>query len=345
MSANVTNVVWYQKNVLAYLLLPLSLLYWVIISIRRILYKIHFFKTHRLPCPVIVVGNITVGGTGKTPVVIALVNECKKRGLRPGVISRGYGRKSSSPVEWVTAESDPRLTGDEPVIIARATGVPMVVGKSRVAAASALLAKASCDVIISDDGLQHYALARDIEIAVIDGTRRFGNGFCLPAGPLREMPSRLNRVDFVINNSGSPKSNEYLMQVVMDEVVLLNDETQVLSWSALSQKKVVAIAGIGNPARFFDALRKKGVVFTARTFPDHHDYQKSDFDFLNDEVVIMTEKDAVKCSAFSDRRFYVARGHVDIDPQFFENVFNALIKSAPVMSNERMRIIRNFDQN
>lgn len=321
-----TNAIWYRKNILAYFLLPLSLLYWMVISIRRILYKTHFFKTHRIPCPVIVVGNITVGGTGKTPVVIALVNECKKRGLRPGVISRGYGRKSSSPVEWVTAESDPRLTGDEPVIIATATGVPMVVGTSRVMAARTLLAKTPCDVIISDDGLQHYALARDIEIAVIDGTRRFGNEFCLPAGPLREMPSRLNRVDFVINNSGLLQSHEYLMQVVMDEVVLLNDETQRLSWEALSQKKIVAIAGIGNPARFFDALKKKGIVFTARTFPDHHAYQKSDFNFLNDEIVIMTEKDAVKCRAFSDHRFYVARGHVDIDPQLFERLFNQLLK-------------------
>lgn len=324
------NNIWYKKSLIAHFLFPISLIYQLIISIRFYLYKIKFFKTYRINIPVIIVGNITVGGTGKTPLVIALVNELKKRGFKPGIISRGYGGKSKVWPQSVNENSDPILVGDEAVLMAKKTGVPVVVGPKRFQDALKLLDL--CNVIISDDGLQHYALARDIEIAVIDGTRGLGNGFCLPAGPLRESKNRLKTVDFVVvnsMNSGVPQSralsqakSEHTMHFVIDDIININS-TEKLSESQIN--KIIAIAGIGNPERFFNSLREKEIAFTSKIFPDHHYFKKTDFDFvLSNEIIMMTEKDAVKCAAFADARFYVVRGHAIVAEQLIELIVQRL---------------------
>ena len=308
---------------LSYLLLPLSFIYRSIIFIRRKLYRLSIFKSHRLPVPVIIVGNITVGGTGKTPLVIALTEALKKHGFHPGIISRGYRGKSQSWPQSVTPNSDPYLVGDEAVLMAKKTGVPVVVGPKRVVAAQKLLAEYQCDIIISDDGLQHYALERDIEIAVIDGERQLGNTFCLPAGPLREPPSRLKTVDFVVFNSPVSPA-QYAMHFVIDDIVNMKNGIPFSSHST----DIIAIAGIGNPDRFFNTLRDQKIQFQSKIFPDHHHFQLADFNFLKkNHVVLMTEKDAVKCTAFADDRFYVVRGHAEIQCDF---IVNAVIAASPV---------------
>lgn len=317
--------IWYQKTFLSRCLFPLSILYQFIILVRRFLYQHKIFSVTRVIPPVIVVGNITVGGTGKTPLVIALVAALKKQGFHPGVISRGYGGKSKQWPVVVDSVSDPIRVGDEAVLIAKSTAVPVVVGPKRVDDVKKLLSVSACDVIVSDDGLQHYALHRDIEIAVIDSSRQCGNGYCLPAGPLREPASRLKTVDFIISN-GKKNHGEFEMQFVIDSIVNLQDENKTINLSALSNQKIIAVAGIGNPDRFFQSLRLLGISFSEKIFPDHHAFQKSDFDFLNNQIIVMTEKDAVKCRHFCDSRFYVARGHAVVDDLFFQQLFQRLQK-------------------
>ncbi len=321
---NIINHIWYEKNIFCYFLFPISLLYRFIISMRKFLYKIKLFKSHKINIPVIVVGNITVGGTGKTPLVIALVKSLQKQGFSPAVITRGYGGKNKVWPHYVDENSDPLLVGDEAVLIAKNTGVPVVAGPNRVADALLLLRRDKsrlyeCNIIISDDGLQHYALARDIEIAVIDSTRRFGNGFCLPAGPLREPKNRLKTVDFIVAN-GKANPGEFEMQFVIDDIINLNDNNKKLNLSELSHKKIMAVAGIGNPERFFESLRACTISFTTKIFPDHHAFSKNDFDCIHADIILMTEKDAIKCNSFADDRFCVVRGHAVIDEMLFQAV-------------------------
>jgi tetraacyldisaccharide 4'-kinase len=318
---NINNL-WYKHNFISIILLPFSFIYRFIVFIRRLLYQFKIFKSIRISVPVIVVGNITVGGTGKTPLVIALVKALQENGFHPGIITRGYGGKNKIWPQKITENSDPVLVGDEAVLLAKKTKVPVFAGPNRVSTALLLLQTNQCNVIVSDDGLQHYALARDIEIAVIDSMRRLGNGFCLPAGPLREPPKRLKAVDFVVSN-GVALVGEYKMQFVIDEICSLQDKS--ILTNNHSYLNIIAIAGIGNPERFFNSLRSLNIIFTSRIFPDHYPFQKTDFDFLNkDDIVIMTEKDAVKCAAFSDNRFYVARGHAELDPEFVLSVVSSL---------------------
>jgi tetraacyldisaccharide 4'-kinase len=319
------NKIWYQKNNIHYFLWPFSLLYRLVIAIRQYGYKINLFKSVKMTVPVIIVGNITVGGTGKTPLVIALVKALQNEGFSPGVITRGYGGKNKAWPVLVNAKSDPNLCGDEAVLIAKNTNVPVVAGPDRIKDTELLL-QSNCNIIVSDDGLQHYALARDIEIAIVDSTRRFGNGFCLPAGPLRESVDRLNTVDFIVAN-GVANTGEYAMQFVIDEIVTLNDEHKKLDPLLSGDKKMMAIAGIGNPERFFNALRSLRLFFTTKIFSDHHAYKKSDFDFLNVDIILMTEKDAIKCTAFADDRFYVVKGHAQLDPVFLQKVIAMIQKS------------------
>jgi tetraacyldisaccharide 4'-kinase len=290
---------WYKEMYISAWLMPLSMLYLDAIRFRRFLYKVGFKKIHRLPVPVIVVGNITVGGTGKTPLVIWLVDLLKQQGYNPGVISRGYAGNAEDGLHVVRPESDATKLGDEPVLIARRAACPVMVGADRPAAARKLLAEFDCDIIISDDGLQHHALQRDIEIVVIDGERRFGNGYCLPVGPLREPPERVKSVDLVVVNT--PKElleGEYAMQCQGDYLInLLSGKRQPLS--ALAGKACHAIAGIGNPKRFFDQLGKAGLVCQNHAFPDHHAFTAADLHFKDSLPLIMTEKDAVKCAGFA----------------------------------------------
>ena len=301
---------WYQTHFITLVLLPLSWLFCAVVAVRRVLYRLGLLPSTRLPVPVIVVGNINVGGTGKTPLVVALVEYLRARGYRPGIISRGYGGQATREAPrheamMVSAGSDPAVMGDEPVLLVQRCQCPLFISASRVSAAQHLLQQTDCDVIISDDGLQHYALQRDIEIVVLDGERRLGNGHCLPAGPLRETPRRLRKVDFVVSN-GEARSGEYAMRLQLGDACRVNDVTHTRPLSSFKGSTVHAVAGIGNPARFFRQLCQAGLQLTEHPFPDHYAYQAQDIDFADPLPVLMTEKDAVKCRSFAtDRHWFV----------------------------------------
>jgi tetraacyldisaccharide 4'-kinase len=298
------NRIWYERAAPPWALMPFALLYGAGAALRRVLYAHGVWRAARLPCAVVVVGNLSVGGTGKTPLVCWLVEHLRERGLHPGIVTRGYGG-SSSNVRPVTALDDPAIVGDEPVLLARRTGVPVAVGRDRPAAAQLLL-RAGCDVIVSDDGLQHYALARDCEIVVIDGDRRFGNGWLLPAGPLREPPGRLKGVDAVVVNGGRPLLEGALgMRLEARHAVSLREGT-VEPLSALAGRSIHAVAGIGNPERFFNMLRARGIAVVGRSLVDHARLSPADIEFGDDKRVLMTEKDGVKCRPFAGpRHWYV----------------------------------------
>lgn len=294
---------WYKPQPIRWLLSPLSLLYRIVITLRKALYKAGIFKQTKLTVPVIIVGNISVGGTGKTPFVIWLAMQLQQAGFKPGIISRGYGGKAETYPQSVTPDSDPRIVGDEPIIITRQTACPMVVSPNRVEAGQQLLQQHDCDIIISDDGLQHYALGRDIEIIVVDGQRLFGNQYCLPAGPLREPLSRLNDIDFVVHNT--PRDTAaYGMHLQQGQAINLPDPTLTKPLAEFNAQTVHAIAGIGNPNRFFDQLSKQGLTLTPHPFADHHPYQANDLQFNDDKPILMTEKDAVKCTHFAHKNMW-----------------------------------------
>jgi tetraacyldisaccharide 4'-kinase len=282
---------WYRRSALSLMLLPVSWIYCLLAVLRRGLYRAGVLRRERVPAPVIVVGNITVGGTGKTPLVIWLARHLAGAGFRPGVVTRGYGGKAADWPRLVHPDSDPGEVGDESVLLARRAGCPVMADPDRTRAARRLIAGHGCNVVVSDDGLQHYRLARDVEIAVIDGARRFGNGRCLPAGPLREPAGRLQAVDMRVT-SGTAASGEIAMS--LDESGI-QSATGRLAPDALRGRRVHAVAGIGHPARFFGHLRRLGMEVVEHPFPDHHAYTAGDFAFAGDEPVIMTEKDAVKC--------------------------------------------------
>ncbi len=252
--------------------------------------------------PVIVVGNLAVGGAGKTPLVIALVEALRERGYRPGVISRGHGRKTRD-ARTVRPDSTAVEVGDEPVLIAQRTQAPVAVAFRRIEAARLLVETGQVDVLVADDGLQHYGLARDIEILVVDGQRRFGNGRLLPAGPLREPIERATQCDFIVCNGGRPQAGEVLMELEARQAVTLDGSTR-RSLGGFAGQYVHGVAGIGNPGRFFGSLAAQGVKLEAHAFPDHHVYRAADLDFGDDAPVLMTEKDAVKCRGFARPNWY-----------------------------------------
>ena len=280
--------------------------YAALIALRRRLYGAGLLRRLGVGVPVIVVGNITAGGTGKTPLTIALVERLRAAGFKPGVASRGYGRRDEATARWVDAATRPEEGGDEPVLIARQTGTRVRVDRGRVAAARALAA-AGCNVIICDDGLQHYRLRRDIEIEVIDGARRYGNGRMMPAGPLREPVARSIECDFRVVNLASPEAEaafgEWPMQLQSEVAVPLRGG-RPRALSSFAGQRVHAVAGIGHPARFFAMLRAWGLGVVPHAFADHHDYRAEDFAFGSELPVLMTEKDAVKCTAFANDWFY-----------------------------------------
>ena len=305
---------WYRITPLHLLLLPISLLFRLIVATRHLLFRFGILSSVKLPVPVIIVGNITVGGTGKTPLTLWLAEQLLADGWHPGIISRGFGGSGSKPQE-VLPGSDPAAVGDEPVLMAQRQLCPVWVGRDRPAAALAVLqAHPECDIILSDDGLQHYRLQRDVEIVVVDGLRRFGNGFLLPAGPLREAPSRLREVDAVVINGGKVAPGEYLMQLEgVHFYNLLNPEITATAADFQGQS-VHAIAGIGHPERFFRHLNKLGLTVQTHPYPDHHHYSAADLDFEGSNALLMTEKDAVKCSAFADEKCWVLRVDAQLDP-------------------------------
>ena len=315
---------WYSLNPIALLLAPLAWLFCLLVRLRMLAYRRGWAHSRRFAVPLIVVGNIAVGGSGKTPLVIWLAQYLREHGYRPGIVSRGYGGTAKSWPLTVTADSDPDAVGDEPVLIARRSACPMAVGPDRVAAVELLLRDNDCDVVISDDGMQHYRLARDIEIAVIDGVRRHGNGLCLPAGPLREPRDRLRRVALTVAN-GPAAAGEFSMTLLPTLVRNLYDGSQ-RALDSFRGQRVHAVAGIGHPGRFFATLRAHGIEPVERPFPDHHRYRADDIHFGDPLPVLMTEKDAVKCAAYAERHHWAVVVDAQLPEAFGTNLLRLLTR-------------------
>ena len=327
---------WYHKNPLAYLLLPLSWVFQFVVNLRRKAYQLGIFAVHTLDTPVIVVGNICVGGSGKTPLIIWLAEYLKAKGYKPGIISRGYGATDAGAPQHVGPTSDPRRLGDEPVLLAQRSGCPVVIDANRPRAARTVAR--GCDIILSDDGLQHYALGRTIEIAVVDDVRRFGNGFCLPAGPLRESLTRLQTVDLIVRNRGTTIDNDsksplvdgseallpasYDMHFIVVGIMNLQYEDICLQAADCLNKTVHAVAGIGFPERLFNQLRDLGMKVIEHAFPDHHDFTAADLDFGDNRPIIMTEKDAVKCRRFAQAHHWYVSIKASLDESFAQHIIS-----------------------
>ncbi|MGH8806651.1 MAG: tetraacyldisaccharide 4'-kinase [Noviherbaspirillum sp.] len=338
MTAGVESVLtraWMQRGLLAWTLRPVSFLFALVAAARRMLYRSGALRAVRLPVPVVVVGNIFVGGTGKTPLAIWLVEELRRAGFVPGVISRGYGARNEAPVA-VSAESTPASAGDEPVLIAHRAHCPVMIGRDRVAAAQALLAAhPEVNLIVSDDGLQHYALRRDVEIVLCD-ERGNGNGWLLPAGPLREPGSRPR--DFTVVNAKHVPADmpppAFRMQLLGDVAERLSDRSQTIALSAIraprigarriGARRIVAAAGIGNPARFFAMLRNAGLHIEEMPLPDHYDFADNPFAHIQADLILITEKDAVKCTQLdtikNDPRLWVVPVTARIDRALAERI-------------------------
>lgn len=317
--------IWSGESPLWLLLLPLSWLYGLVSGVIRLLYRLGLKQAWRAPVPVVVVGNLTAGGNGKTPVVIWLVEQLQKRGIRPGVVSRGYGGKAAQYPLLLTAKTTTAEAGDEPVLIYQRTGAPVAVSPVRSDAVQALLAEHAVDIIITDDGLQHYALARDKEIVVIDGVRRFGNGWWLPAGPMRERASRLRSVDAVIVNGGEAKPGEIPMHLSPGMAVnLLTGERRAVSLLPA----LVAMAGIGHPPRFFATLEQCGARLEKRVpLADHQALVPDQVAALTapGQTLIMTEKDAVKCRAFAKDNWWYLPVDAELSGEQPEQLLKELI--------------------
>ncbi len=316
---------WYGKTGLTAILRPFSWIFIVLSKLRLLLFKLSILQSQKMSVPVIIVGNITVGGTGKTPLVIWIANYLKSAGFKPGIISRGYGGKAKKWPQQVRPDADPYIVGDEAVVIARQTKCPMAVGPNRLDDINALLKYSDIDIVISDDGLQHYALQRDVEIVVIDGIRRWGNGHCLPAGPLRESPTRINDVDFRITN-GIAAQGEYAMKYTGDTVINMSTHEK-RPVSDFKDMTVEAIAGIGNPDRFFNYLRTCGIRLNARSFPDHHHFESHDLGYNGDQIVLMTEKDAVKCLRLANEKWWYLPISASLPDEFGTQLLSLLGKS------------------
>lgn len=326
-TSNFIEEAWYENKNWIKIFLPISWLY-------RFLFK--FFRSRDLASAwkpdfkTIVIGNLTVGGTGKTPLVIWLANELKKEGLFPGIVSRGYKSTANKP-KLINQSSNPSDVGDEPLIIFNNTNCPVVVGPNRVEAAKYLIQNRECNVLISDDGLQHFKLGRDIEIAMIDGMRKFGNNLLLPAGPLREPIKKLDQVDFVINTNtfyskdAESKENNFLMTYKPISWVNLvtQNSVEINNWS--KDRIVYGIAGIGNPNSFFSLLRSLDFQVIEKVFPDHHEFIDTDFYEMNDLPIVMTEKDAIKCKFLKNPNCWYLKIEPAINEDFKTDLFKKII--------------------
>lgn len=284
---------WYRDTLFSRSLAPLGWFYCTLMTARRVAYRIGLLAHVRVGVPVIVVGNVTVGGTGKTPLVAWLAQYLSASRYRPGIVTRGYRGAARAWPQRVTGDSDPSLVGDEPVVLARRGGCPVVADPNRVRAAALLVREHGCDVILSDDGLQHLRLGRDIEIVVLDGERRFGNGRCLPAGPLREPATRVRSADVVLVH-GETTGEEWGMRLQPRGLHAVAGSSEMTA-DALRHTRVHAVAGIGYPERFFRELERQRLDIIRHAYPDHHAFAAADIRFNDGLPVIMTEKDAVKC--------------------------------------------------
>jgi tetraacyldisaccharide 4'-kinase len=314
---------WYKNHLTwrTFCLLPLSWVFRIVVALRKIYYSGR--HSYKAPVPVIVVGNITVGGTGKTPCVIWLAQFLKDQGFKPGIVSRGVGGKQQKMPREVTGASTAAEVGDEALLLVRRTQCPVVVGIDRVAAVKHLLTQTQTDIIISDDGLQHYPLARDIEIALVDGSRRFGNQQLLPAGPLREPVSRLKTVTFVLSRQA--QKNEFAMQLQGDSLVSLAHANMQQALTTYTGRTVHAIAAIAHPENFFALLEQAGLCVIPHIFPDHHLLGSKDIVFNDLLPVIMTEKDAVKCFAWADDRYWFLPVALHMEEAFVRQLTERLV--------------------
>ncbi len=326
----IRNKIWKKKTLTSLVLLPLSIIFFSLIFIRK---KMLFWTVNRrkdrIKKPTIIVGNITVGGTGKTPLAIYLANELTARGLHPGIISRGYGRETQD-ISEVTPNSSPVQVGDEPcIIVQQVRDCPVFVGKNKHHVAKMLLQRyPMVNVIISDDGLQHYSLERDIEICLIDGDNPFGNGFLLPAGPLREPKSRLKSVDFIVTKNIPSQLDENIptfeMQLIGATIIKLKNRQITEPLSYLKNKRFNAVAGIGNPHHFFQLLEKYNLKFQSFSFSDHHMFTPDDLDFNNSDPVLMTEKDAIKCNGFAHENWWMLPVKAKVEDTFIEKIMEKI---------------------
>jgi tetraacyldisaccharide 4'-kinase len=316
---------WYAPKAWGWLLWPATKIFAAIVRIRKYFYKKNWLTSYKATVPVIIVGNITVGGTGKTPLVIHLAQLLSKNGYKPGIVSRGYKGKVKS-VMLVSKHSDPKVVSDEAVLLANRSQCPVIIAKRRAVGIKQIVRHNKVNIIISDDGLQHYALERDIEIAVVDGTRRFGNGYSLPMGPLREPESRLDSVNLIVVNGGDTNSvREHSMKMVIKEVYSLSHPAKTVPISFFAGSKVHALAGIGCPERFFAQLRAQGIEVIEHSFPDHYEFSPASVCFSDQYPVLMTEKDAVKCRHFANAKHWVVAVSVDL-PQSFDDNFLHMVE-------------------
>ena len=323
------NSIWYEGAPIPTWAALLERAFRSLTGLRRWLYALGLQKSVRLPVAVIVVGNITAGGTGKTPLVAWLANELRRRGWQPGIVTRGYG-VAANDARRLAPDAEPGEYGDEPVWLAHATNCPVAIRRQRAAAGRLLIERDGVDVLISDDGLQHWSLARDFEIALIDAQRGFGNGRLLPAGPLREPIERLARVDAVVMNGGE-RPGAFSMDVRAERALSLRDLAIAKPLSAFAGQRAHAVAGIGNPKRFFALLRAQGIEVIAHPYPDHHRFDGSELRFEDDLPVFITEKDAGKCARYADGRTWVVPIDVDLPAAFIDLVHRRLheLKATP----------------
>jgi tetraacyldisaccharide 4'-kinase len=304
---------WYRRGLLPWLLWPVSIVFRLAVALRRILYFLRVLKSVHPGIPVIIVGNLTVGGSGKTPLVIWIAEFLKSKGWVPGIVSRGYGARITEP-RAATLAADAAEVGDEPILLSRRSGCPVWVGADRVQVAARLrAAHEDVNVLVLDDGLQHYAMRRDLEIAVVDA-RGLGNGFLLPAGPLREPRSRLRSVDAVVSHASSTRG--YAMRLEGDVLHRMTDARERQPLKAFAGQRVHAVAGIGDPNRFFLHLGKAGLKVVPHPFPDHHPFTPRDLEFGDDAPVLLTEKDAVKLRSVARPGWWVLPVSAQLDPTF-----------------------------
>ena len=314
------NRVWYGRSLISTLFLPLSILYWLLISLRKAFYNSFLFSKKKFENPVIVVGNITVGGTGKTPMVIYLCEQLKKLGYQPGVASRGYGGSVRSTTLVENAHSADQV-GDEAVLIFDRTRCPVMVGSDRVRVIDALMDRQHCNVVICDDGLQDYRFVHNVEIVMIDGERRFGNKRLLPAGPLRESISKIFKSDFcVVTGKSLPEISADTMLLQTQKLYALNEPHKTLEFDLLSGKTIHAVAGIANPQRFFDVLAALGLRVVPHAYKDHAEITLQDLQFPDEYPVLITEKDAVKCKRFNLENVWVLPVTAQLPPKFIIRV-------------------------
>jgi len=309
---------WSRRGVLARLLWPVSLLFGIVAILRRLFYRLHIFKSHKIEIPVVIIGNLSVGGSGKTPLVLWVADFLRHNGRKPGIVSRGYGGSAERGKEAKAANigSDPAEVGDEPMLLARRSGCPVWVAADRALAAGPLHREnPEVDVIIADDGLQHYALRRDLEICVVDA-HGLGNGWLLPAGPRREPMARLGSVDAVVTHGEVAGVSGFAMRLQGDKLANLTNAQDARPLKSFAGQKVHAVAGIGDPKRFFLQLAGAGLKVVPHPFPDHHAFRAEDLEFGDAAPVVMTEKDAVKCKRIAKAHHWVFAVDAAPDPAF-----------------------------